>query len=335
MQRFKKWALGLLLVLLGMEILTIAPKKVNNANEAKVAEPTPTVIPKSSVATMSQTMHGVHLVETGLGKKEWELDAANAQGFKDKGTWKLQGVHVKFFGSNDSTYNVTGDYGTIETETKDMEITGNVVTTTSEGYVVKTSSVNYQAKKRSLTTTAHVDIVGPKNRDGQFQLSGTGLDANLDTNVMFLKQSVRAVKSVPPARLMTINSNWAKIYGKTSEAHFAEDVQVDIDNVRMTGNQADFVYEKNQHALKELVMQDNVRVTDQTHWASARKARVLFAENEFILLGDPRVTQQDNELRGEEIRFLDGGKEVQVIKARARVDNEKQLPLSKKSQGPL
>ena len=136
MQRFKKWGLGLLLVLLGMEILTIAPKKVSDSKDAKIQGATPPPF-KSAVATMSQVMHGVHLVETGLGRKEWELDAENAQGFKDKGTWKLQGVHVKFFGNNDTAYSVVGDSGTIKTETKDMEINGHVVTTTSEGYVVK------------------------------------------------------------------------------------------------------------------------------------------------------------------------------------------------------
>jgi LPS export ABC transporter protein LptC len=327
MQYLKKWGLGLLLVLLGMEILTIAPKKVSDSRDTNVVK-APAPIAKSSVATMSQVMHGVHLVETGLGRKEWELDSDNAHGFKDKGTWKLQGVHVKFFGNNNNIYAVTGDTGTIETETKDMQINGNVVTTTSEGYVVRTTYVNYKAKSHSLSTLAPVNIVGPKERDGQFELSGTGLNADLDTSVMFLKQDVNAIKSVPPARSMTIKSRWAKIYGKTSAAHFGENVQVDIDNVRMTGEQADFGYDEKSHVLKELLMQDNVHVTDQTHWASAQKAKVLFKENEFILMGNPRVIQQDNELRGEEIRFIDGGKEIRVSKAKARVDNQK-LPQGK------
>src|ERR1700744_1904185 len=110
MRRIKKWGLFGLFIILGMEILTIAPKKIGTQEESQksvqIKNP-----PPSSVATMSQVMHGVHLVETSSGQKEWALDAANAQGFKDKGTWKLQGVHVKFFGQGNSTYSVIGDHG--------------------------------------------------------------------------------------------------------------------------------------------------------------------------------------------------------------------------------
>lgn len=333
MQRFKRWGLVALLVLLGMEILTIAPKRLGSSKDS--TKPTPQEASKASPSTVSttlQVMHGVHLVETSLGRKEWELDADDAQGFKDKGTWKLQGVHVKFFGDkNSSTYSVKGDSGTIQTETKDMEINGNVLTTTSEGYVFKTTSVSYRAKSRVLSTASHVDIIGPKDKDGQFELSGTGFNANLESSLMEIKKDVRAVKSIPPDRLMNIRSVFAKVYGKTSEAHFENQVQVDIDNVRMTGNQADFVYEKDTHQLKELLMVGNVKVTDQEHWASSQRAQVLFAKNEFILSGNPRVTQNDNELRGEEIRFLDGGKEIKVIKAKARMEDNRLNPPGRSS----
>src|ERR1035438_3482920 len=138
MKRLKTWGLVALLVLLVLEVLTIAPKKLGTAPEPVDNEPAgkkqKEKAPVSTVATMSQTMQGVHLVETGEGRKQWELDSQTAQGFKDKGTWKLQGVKVKFFSINGSIYSVTGHDGTVQTETKDMFIEGNVVTNTSEGY---------------------------------------------------------------------------------------------------------------------------------------------------------------------------------------------------------
>jgi lipopolysaccharide export system protein LptA len=74
-----------------------------------------------------------------------------------------------------------------------------------------------------------------------------------------------------------------------------------------------------------LLMKGNVRVTDQKNWASSQYAQVLFEENEFVLFGNPRIIQDENELRGEEIRFLKGGKEVRVSKARAKVENNPEL----------
>ncbi|MDZ4677806.1 MAG: LPS export ABC transporter periplasmic protein LptC [Oligoflexia bacterium] len=323
MRRLKKWGLAALFILLGLEILTLAPKSLNTPQEAAIKPKVDkTLAPKSAVTTMSQMMHGVHLVETSAGKKEWELDSDYAQGFKDKGTWKLQGVHVKFFGAAGTEYSVTGDKGSVHTETKDMEINGHVVTTTSDGYMVKSNSLKYVSTDKTLSTPDHVEITGPETKDGKFEMVGRGLQAVLDTSTMTLKDQVRASKSVTGNRDMVIHSKWARINGKNNQAHFEDNVQVDLENVRMTGQQADFVYESNTKSLTSLLLQGNVRVTDRQRWAASQQAQVLFAENEFILLGNPRVLQDDNELRGEEIRFINGGKEVRVIKAKARVENE-------------
>jgi LPS export ABC transporter protein LptC len=335
MLRLKRWGLGALLILLGLEILTFAPKRLGSPQEAEMARASKDV--KSAVATTSQIMHGVHLVETGGGRKEWELDSDNAQGFKDKGTWKLQGVHVKFFSLPGTVYTVTGKTGSIQTETKDMEVQGDVVTTTSDGYVFKSQYMQYSSKDKTLTTPEFVAITGPKEK-GLFELSGKGFKAFLVSNIMDLHHDVEAVKSIDSQErqasltdssantssehVMNIKSVRAHINGKTGDARFEENVQVDIEQVRMTGNQADFEFDTNDRALTSLFMQGNVRVTDQDHWASSQYAQVLFKTNEFILYGNPRVIQNNNELRGEEIRFLKGGKEVRVSKARARVENK-------------
>ncbi len=337
MKRLRNWGLAALLIVLVLEVLTIAPKRLGSPDDAeKAKKPKPPIekVP-SSVATLSQTMQGVHLVETGSGRKEWELDSETAQGFRDKGTWKLHGVKVKFFNTSGTTFNVMGQQGTVETETKDMQIEGNVLTTTSDGYSFRTKSLVYSAKGKTLTTPDPVQLWGPK-KEGTFQVVGVGLRADLQESAMDIEHDVHAVKDIPSesatmgeenddsdsVKTMTITSEKSHVNGKTSEVHFQNQVQVDIESIRMTGDQADFLYDKNTHALTSLLMQGNVRVTDQEHWASSQYAQVLFKKNEFILYGKPRINQNGNELAGEEIRFLKGGKEVRVSKARARVEEQ-------------
>ncbi len=351
MKRLKTWGLTALLVLIVLEVLTIAPKRLGTAPDPEVVSPeaakpgggTP---PPSTVATMSQIMEGVHLVETGGGRKQWELDSQKAQGFKDKGSWKLEGVRVKFFSLNGSTYSVTGHDGTVQMETKDMYIEGNVVTTTSEGYTFKTKSLKYSAGEKSLTTPDAVKITGPRS-EGPFQLDGVGFRADLNNSSMKLDHSVHAVKQISSdggtspvlgtnledrdgVKVMNIRSEHSFVNGKTSEVHFEDKVQVDIESIRMTGNQADFLYDKKTRALTSLFMQGNVRVTDQEHWAASQYVQVLFKKNEFVLYGNPSINQNGNELRGQEIRFLKGGKEVRVSKAKARVEQEDAGPSSSK-----
>jgi lipopolysaccharide export system protein LptA len=51
--------------------------------------------------------------------------------------------------------------------------------------------------------------------------------------------------------------------------------------------------------------------------------KVDFESNRFVFRGNPRVVQNNDELRGDEIVFLDGGKRVQVKSARAKVDQKR------------
>lgn len=320
MKKLKKWALFLLFVLLGMEILTIAPKKLGTKEETKKNK-SEKENAQSQVTTTAQMMRGVRLVEAGKSGKEWELEADTAQGYKEKNAWKMQGVRTKYFGEGDSFYKVTGDAGTIELETKNMEITGNVFMETSDGFVMKTESIKFDSKLRILHTDKFVSLAGPKS-EGKFELTAYGLNANLNTNVIDLKNDVKAVREVQKTKEMNIKSVIARIEGKNNVARFEKDVQVDLEGVRMTGSVADFIYNQKTKMLDSLIMQSDVRVTDQERFASSEKAKVNFSKNEYILSGNPRVIQNDNELRGEEIHLLNGGKEVKVLRARAKVQNQ-------------
>jgi lipopolysaccharide transport protein LptA len=219
-----------------------------------------------------------------------------------------------------------------------MHIEGNVVTRTTEGYAFKTKSLSYSAKTKTLTTPDFVNLWGPKS-EGRFELTGVGLNADLQGSAMDILKNVHAIKDIASngggtptmgaandnadeVKTMTIKSEKSHVNGKTSEVHFQDNVQVDIEAIRMTGNEADFLYDKKTHGLTSLLMHGNVRVTDQEHWASSQYAQVLFKKNEFILYGNPRIDQNGNEMRGEEIRFLKGGKEVRVSKAKARVEEQ-------------
>lgn len=322
MKRFKRYGLIALLLLLGMQILTIAPSKIgsNKPDPAVVLEEVPK--PKAPKELLSQTMQGVRSVGTSPKGREWELFAQSAQGYREKGQWELANVNVKFFGKEGTYYTVTGNRGTIDGETKDMDIEGDVVMRTSSGYVLKTDSMAYGAVKKTLQTEERVVMTGPKKNDEVLKMEGKGIRVDIDSNVMSLKSDVKTTKSVPPSRTMTIKSDWATINGKSNEAHFEENVRVDIDRVRMTGDMADFIYNSRKKALESLDMKGDVKVTSGDRWASSQRAKVLFQKDEFILTGSPRVIQDENEMRGREIRFLKGGKEVRVVKAKAKVDNE-------------
>src|SRR6185312_5174548 len=73
---------------------------------------------------------------------------------------------------------------------------------------------------------------------------------------------------------------------------------------------------------RSVELNGGVKMSDLHKWATSDKLNIDLAKNEFVFDGAPRVVQDDDELRGDRIIFLDGGKRVQVQNAKVKVSNE-------------
>src|SRR6185437_11382111 len=92
-------------------------------------------------------------------------------------------------------FTVTGALGSIDGKTKDLHIKGNVVTKSENGYVFKTPSVFYNAKKRQILSPERVSMIGPKDEMGDgFLLDGNNMLVNVDDDRMTINQNVRGAK---------------------------------------------------------------------------------------------------------------------------------------------
>jgi len=126
--------------------------------------------------------------ETREGVKEWELEAASAQYFKEDGTVVFEKVRAAFFGKNEQTYSLEGEKGRLNTQTKAIEAFGGVKLETSDGYSLETQSLRYQADHRELSTEDAVEMRGPQGK-----ITGTGLIVHLDQQRMKILRQVSVV----------------------------------------------------------------------------------------------------------------------------------------------
>ena len=126
--------------------------------------------------------------ETRDGVKEWELEAASAQYFKEDGSVLLEKVRAAFFGKSMQTYSLEGEKGRFNTQTKTIEAFGGVRLETSDGYRMETQSLSYQADKRQLSTEDRVEMQGPQGK-----ISGTGLIVHLDQQRITILGQVKVV----------------------------------------------------------------------------------------------------------------------------------------------
>ena len=331
--RFVQIVFGLVLVGILVQVVLIAPSQIRDneplkeegavlavgAGEGGGAAPS---APASS--DVDQSMNGMHMIETHEGGKEWELWADKAVSVKSKELIQLESVKAVFFTQSGTTFTVTGQKGSVQVKSKDLRVEGNVSARSSNGYVFHTPSMIYESARRRLEAPENVRMVGPKDSDGNaLHLTGGLMYANLKEGLMHVERDVKAEKSVGSGKVAHIRSQHSQFTAQDRSASFSGDVILDMNAMRITGPSARFEYGKQGDRVRSVIFSGGAKVSDADKWATAQNVRVDFESNRFVFRGNPRVMQSGDELRGEEIVFLDGGRRVQVKSARARVDEKR------------
>ena len=315
-----KFVLGILFVLLVIEIIIISPKEVDTNLDKSNSD----LSIENLDDDIQQIMRGAHLSESSLEGKEWELWSDEAKSMKDKPTWDLKVVRATFYGKDNVTFVVTGSSGEVNVVTKDMVVTGDVKVRSSNGYLFRTEKVKYVSKIKTMSSVSSVKIWGPKtNGEISLFITGNSFNALLNKGEISITGDVLTEKLIQDQKKLIIKSNQADLSGKSNQAHFSGSVVMDYSTMRISGPDATFQYGEKSGLLKSVLVSGGVRVTDSDKWATSQRVSVNFDDEKYIFKGKPRVVQNSDELTGEEIIFSDGGKTVEVLGAKARVEKSR------------
>lgn len=263
--------------------------------------------------SIEQKMSGVHLVENNENQKGWELFASEATGTSDS-QWVLKKVKVQFFSNDDSSFTVTGDVGEIDGASKDMIVRGNVETVSSNGYSFKTDSLRYVAKFKQMTSADPVLMKGPPDQKGAgFVLTGQGLLVDIKQNKMSILNQIETEKMIDNKKFH-LTSNFAEFSNKSHEALFSGDVKMNLGKTYVEAPKAYFKYSSVTKSLENILVQEGVRLFEEDKKATCNELDIDLMEDKMTLRGQPKVQQGEDEIRGQEIVFLDGGKKVKINK---------------------
>lgn len=279
----------------------------------QVPEPDPAAQEVLSQPEQSQVMQKVHLVESREGNRDWELFADRATGSEGEGNWDLQQVRVQFYSNQKMEFVVTGNRGRIDSATRDLRIEGDVRTKSANGYTFETSEIDYQAEERFLSSRSRVKVTGPKDdQGGQLFVTGGQLESRVDAEEILIRGGVTARRALGRGRTFTVESGRLKLSGQNTSAHFSDQVRIEVDSMRIEGPEAKFVYRSGTDFLRSVLIQGGVKVSDIDKYATAETVRFDPELNQFVLSGGPRLVQNQDELVGDQITFIDGGKRVKV-----------------------
>jgi LPS export ABC transporter protein LptC len=170
MRRAKIAILIAIVLIGGLVLMTLW----TNLKERRVSEKTAEV-PKVSTDGADTRLEKIHFVEDKHGQKTWELEATSAQQYQEKDMLVLKDVRVTFFTKDGRSFFLSGKEGKVYQESKNVEITGDVVLTSSDGYSLKTRSMTYDHKEKKARTSDPVEIEGE-----QIRLVGGGMLVDME-----------------------------------------------------------------------------------------------------------------------------------------------------------
>ena len=146
------------------------------------------------------------------------------------------------------------------------------------------------------------------------------MTANIDLNQANVVGDVRTTKysrSTP----VKIASDEAVFHLDTRVAQFVNSVEVDYNTSKVISPLASLAYDPIRQQFTTMMMSGGAKLTDLNRVATADEMSIHFIEQKLKLAGSPRLIQDGDELIGEEIYLLNGGKRIKVLGAKAQIED--------------
>lgn len=310
-----------LLVLVLFEILILFPKKTDSPKPSETSQAAQNGAAGADSKKSQQEMRGegVHIVESQMGSRDWELFAKAAQSFQGQTAWDLEQVRILFYNNEVQDMVVRGHRGQILPEGRDMRIEGDVQIETSNGYVFQAPYIEYKSKLRLIECAGPIQVKGPLDRGKRsLFMKAIGMRIPVTERKMFLERQVTGQKLLQEERFLNFKSESAELSAKAQTAIFRTNVIMDYLNMVMKSQNAIFAYDEKTKLFDHLELQGQVELKEENRRATSENLRVDFATRQFTFSGQPRLYQGDDQLFGDQIIFMDNGKRVKVKNLKAR-----------------
>jgi len=143
-------------------------------------------LPKISTEGADMRLEKIQLVEDNHGRRTWELEARQIQQYQDQNLMILEDVKVTFYSEDGRRFVVSGKKGKFYQTSKNIELVGDVMLTSSDGYRLRTQSVSYDHSMKKVTSPDAVEIEGDEIR-----LVGKGMMVDMEGKIFKVLSEVK------------------------------------------------------------------------------------------------------------------------------------------------
>lgn len=182
MMRKTKIVILLLIVLIGGIVLVSLWANLR----ARKASETREKVPKVSTGGADMQLKKIRFVEDKQGQKTWELEAESVNQYQGQNIMVLENVKVTFYAKEGRIIYLTGKQGKVYQDSKNVDLSGDVVLTSSDGYQLKTDSASYRHSEKIVSTGDPVEIDGE-----QIRLTGKGMLVDVEAKTFKILSQVK------------------------------------------------------------------------------------------------------------------------------------------------
>ena len=174
-----------IVVVTGVIILVISLAAIVLVMESRKSSPSPLLNIMSDKVDLQ--VKNINYTDVGDSGLKWEIKADSAKYIKSENLAMFDRVRVKLLMSDGKTIVMTGNKGTLNTNTKDMEITGNVEVVSDRGDRLTTDILKYSGSERRIYSEVAVAM-----ENARMQVRGMGMSLSLEDKDFALLSKVRA-----------------------------------------------------------------------------------------------------------------------------------------------
>lgn len=315
-EKIKNNLLMLILILTAAQFLILFPQSFDQ-NQSPFIDP----ISTNPSSEYNQKMTGVHLVESADSHRDWEMFSKEAFGNQESGKWEMGGVKINIYNQNKIEFIVDGERGFVAGEKQDILIEGNVKIRSENGYILDCTKARYVATSRELIGEGPIRVYeASKNVKEKFSLTGSSLKILVPKSKMYIQGPVKSIRELSDGKRVLLFAERAMLSSINSEATFYENLKIDYNNFLVHGQEAQLKFEEKDKILERLTIRGGVSLQDSLRKATSDSVDIDFKTKNISLNGNPYVVSGEDEMRGEKIILVNGGRKIIVDKIKAKMD---------------
>ena len=267
-------------------------------------------------------LKGVRLFQSNEGKPRWKMVAEGAELFRSENYCLFQKIDAEFFSTTGNVIRSQSDTGRSkldpQSDFEEIELQGNVVVHSSQGYRMRTATLTYDSPKHELRSNDAVEFAGPNPAKPQIVLRGKGLIGDLEVERFRLLKDVTVDRKLSGSeRRLRVTSRTGEFFTAEHRSVFSKNARARLPELEVEADRIELVFGG---VAESMTAQGSVRLKSRDRKGRADGATFDLSTGGVLLKGAAEVSSPEGEVKGNRISFdLDGDRfEVDAAEGKQR-----------------